>query len=251
MKYWIILNNTQFGPMEARELLSYRPTLDTPVWHEGLENWVALREVPALRTLIERSINPTDAQTQQWVEVEETEKSDNSVTIDITEGETKVEERQEPYQGSDDPKQPQQPEQPKRQYTNYPNYGNPNPQQGPYGQPNGQQYGASYGQQNGYGQQHYGYPYGNGGMGQPRDPNYYPPCPPTYLVWSILSIFLCCFPLGIVAVIYSSKVRPAYDRGDFAEAERASNTAMWWLIAAIVVGLVTAPFFAVCSMMGA
>lgn len=54
MKYWIILNNTQFGPMEATELLSYNPTLDTPVWHEGLENWVALRDVPALRSLVEQ-----------------------------------------------------------------------------------------------------------------------------------------------------------------------------------------------------
>ena len=58
---------------------------------------------------------------------------------------------------------------------------------------------------------------------------------PNYLAWSIvvtiLSLCLCCvigtIP-GIVAIVFSSKVNSALDRGDFAEAKRSSDTAKLW-----------------------
>ncbi len=63
--------------------------------------------------------------------------------------------------------------------------------------------------------------------------------PPTHLVWSILTTILCCMPLGIVAIIYSSKVETAYNRGDYKMALKYSNDAKNFSIASLIVGAVT------------
>lgn len=68
------------------------------------------------------------------------------------------------------------------------------------------------------------------------------PCPPAYLAVSIIAMLLCCTPLGIVSVIYSSKVKSAYYRGDLEKAKRCSESAQWWIIATIVLGLLWIPF---------
>ncbi|GAB6195492.1 CD225/dispanin family protein [Lysobacter xanthus] len=70
---------------------------------------------------------------------------------------------------------------------------------------------------------------------------------PNYMVWSIiatiLGLCLCCFVgaiPGIVAIVFASKVNGALDRGDFAEAKRASDTAKLWCwitTGLIIVGL--------------
>ena len=38
--------------------------------------------------------------------------------------------------------------------------------------------------------------------------------PPTYLWQSIVEMLLCCLPLGIPALIFSTKVKPAFASGD-------------------------------------
>ncbi len=96
-------------------------------------------------------------------------------------------------------------------------------QQPPYGgqaQPQGQ-YG--YAQQNQY-QNNF-----NGGV---------PPRPDNYLVWAILTIVCCCWPLGIVAVVYASKVNGLYDQGNYEEAKKASDNAKTWTIVSAVLGVV-------------
>lgn len=99
-------------------------------------------------------------------------------------------------------------------------------------------------QQQQYQQQQYQQP-------QYQQPPYYQPNyaqgqrpmkPDNYLVWAILCTILCCLPLGIVSIIYSSKVDGLYNSGDFAGAEDASkkakNYAMWGaIISAIVIVL--------------
>lgn len=67
-------------------------------------------------------------------------------------------------------------------------------------------------------------------------------CPPTYLGWSIAVTLLCCIPLGIVAIIYSSKVGTAWNEGRHADAIRYSETVEWLLMVSIVLGLVWLPF---------
>lgn len=62
-----------------------------------------------------------------------------------------------------------------------------------------------------------------------------------YLVWSILTTVLCCLPVGIVAIIYSSQVDGKLRAGDYYGAVDAAKKAkMWCIISASIsaVGLV-------------
>lgn len=63
------------------------------------------------------------------------------------------------------------------------------------------------------------------------------PTPPKdYLLWSILATLFCCLPGGIVGIVYSSKVSPTYDRGDYERAEEYSRLARKWVIISAIVG---------------
>lgn len=101
-------------------------------------------------------------------------------------------------------------------------------QYNPNQQPNQQQ---PY-QQQPYQQQPYYQP--NYAQGQQR-----PPKPDNYLVWAILTTILCCLPLGIVSIVYSSKVDGQYNSGDFAGAQdsanKAKNFAMWAAISGVII----------------
>ena len=84
-------------------------------------------------------------------------------------------------------------------------------------------------------------------IGSPLQPQYGEeplidePCPSTNLVWAIVATVLCCVPFGIVAIVYANKVTKLYKAGDLYGAKSASETSMWWTIAAIVVGVVWRP----------
>ncbi len=67
------------------------------------------------------------------------------------------------------------------------------------------------------------------------------PCPPTNLVWAIISTVLCCMPSGIVAIFYALKVSNKYREGDIEGAKRASETGAWWCIASIILGILSLP----------
>lgn len=131
---------------------------------------------------------------------------------------------------------PQQPEQPTGQQTSQQQatysqqtYGQQNyggAQQGNYGQQQ-QYYGAP--QQPAYGAQQQNY----GGMN-----NGYLPCPPTYLVWAILSTICCCLPFGIVAIIKANEVSSCYARGQYDDALIASADAKKWCVIALICGLI-------------
>ncbi len=54
------------------------------------------------------------------------------------------------------------------------------------------------------------------------------PCPESNLVWAILCTVLCCLPLGIVSIIYASKVDGCYATGRYAEAVDNSQKALKW-----------------------
>jgi Interferon-induced transmembrane protein len=129
--------------------------------------------------------------------------------------------------------QPSQPEQP--------DWSQPSPGQPPYGgqQPYGgqPQYGQpQYGAQPQYGQP-YGSPYGQPG-GTP---------PPNYLVWAILTLIFCCWPLSIASIVFAAQVNSKYAAGDLTGAQESSRKAkqfaLWSAIAACVIfGLLIALF---------
>lgn len=75
-----------------------------------------------------------------------------------------------------------------------------------------------------------------GAYGHPYNPTYIP-CPPTHLVWAILSTLCCCLPLGIVAIVKSCQVSSYYAHGRYDEALIASDDARQWSLYALLAGL--------------
>lgn len=69
--------------------------------------------------------------------------------------------------------------------------------------------------------------------------NFTPPIKPNnYLALSIVTTLLCCLPLGIVAIIYSTKVNSYYEMQQYDKAEKASADAKKYSIIGIVLGVV-------------
>ena len=66
-------------------------------------------------------------------------------------------------------------------------------------------------------------------------------CPPSYLVWAILSTFCCCQVFGIIAIIYAAKVQPKFNSGDYEGAAKYSERAALWIILSFVCGLALSP----------
>lgn len=63
------------------------------------------------------------------------------------------------------------------------------------------------------------------------------PKPSSNLVWAILSTILCCLPLGIVSIVYASKVDSLYSAGNYQAAVEASNNAKKYATISAVIGL--------------
>src|SRR6201999_3397120 len=54
------------------------------------------------------------------------------------------------------------------------------------------------------------------------------------LVWAILSTVFCCLPLGLVAIVNSTRVSGLWSQGLHAEAEAAAKKAKRWTIISVV-----------------
>lgn len=74
-------------------------------------------------------------------------------------------------------------------------------------------------------------------------------CPPTYLVWAILSTLCCCQLFGIIAIIYAANVKTKYNRGDYEGAVKTSERAALWVILSFVTGLATIPLQMISGML--
>ncbi len=61
--------------------------------------------------------------------------------------------------------------------------------------------------------------------------------PDNYLVWAILTMILCCLPLGIVSLVYATQVDSKWSAGDVAGAENSSQQARTWAIWSAVAGI--------------
>jgi len=154
MKYWIMLNGVQLGPLEEDDARRLPLTAETPVWAEGFSDWLPAGKVDVFAPMFQQS----------------------------------------------------------SQHYN--------------------RFAGNYNAGGAYRQQQASYAPGSN-FGE------IPPEPPTYLAWSILATLFCCIPLGIVAIIYSAGVSGAYNRGDYAGALSRSNNARNWIIASIVLGLIS------------
>lgn len=105
----------------------------------------------------------------------------------------------------------------------------PGPQDPNGADPYGQQ--PSYGSTPSYGATPPSYG-GGGGYGSPAGSP-----PPNYLVWAIISVFLC-WPLAIPAIIFSTQVNTKWAQGDAAGAHESSRKAKQFALWATIVGAV-------------
>ena len=76
------------------------------------------------------------------------------------------------------------------------------------------------------------------------------PRPKNYLVESILITLFCCLPLGVVAIINASKVNSAYDAGNYAEAQKASEDAKKWMKYGLIGGIVAGVLYGALMALG-
>lgn len=114
------------------------------------------------------------------------------------------------------------------------NYGqqNQNYDQMNYGQSGGDYNHSNYGQPgNGYSQPGNGY----------NQPNYNQPGEQIkstpYLIFSILTTICCCLPLGIVGIVYASKIDSLQRMGDYEGARDAAKKAKIFIIVGVIGGL--------------
>lgn len=197
--YYLIIDGQQVGPMPRTELLGNGLSPDTPVWREGLADWVKASTLPELNDLL-------------FVQVAE----------DINPG------TQPPHVEPPHPSQPNYNQQP---------YGQPYGQQ-PYGQqPYGQQpYGQQpYGQQ--YGQPNYGYgrqqaPYDPYNQQEIPHTNWLP----WAIVATVIGCMTSCISLilGIIAIVKANKANNLYAYGDREGGDAANSSARTMTIISFV-----------------
>lgn len=218
MEYWIYLNSKKSGPYSAEQLaqMSIPPT--TLVWHEGLSSWVSAVEVPELAQKYSATPPPMpveeDAPVSDNKAVQETE-VDQEVEAENVLAEV---EPHEDESATDEPIEPECEPVNEEPANEAPPAFIPEPLCSDTAKCT---------------------------PGMPPHPDV--KCPPTYLVWAILTTLCCCQPFGVVAIIYAVNVKSKYDRGDVEGAKKNSERAALWVILAFVVGLVTLPLQSLLS----
>ncbi len=73
---------------------------------------------------------------------------------------------------------------------------------------------------------------------------------PNYLVQSILVTLCCCWPLGIVAIVYAAQVNGKRDSGDYLAAENCSEKAKIWCWVSFGLGIVSNLLLVLAAMSG-
>lgn len=89
-------------------------------------------------------------------------------------------------------------------------------------QPYGAQSSAPYGAQ--------GFPHVNGQQ--------FRPMPENYLWFNILATLFCCLPVGIVGIVFATRVSNLWKKGDYEGAEKASKIAKYLAIATVIAAII-------------
>jgi GYF domain 2/Interferon-induced transmembrane protein len=62
--------------------------------------------------------------------------------------------------------------------------------------------------------------------------------PPSLIGWSIAVLLCCCLPGGIVGLIYGTKAKTEYAKGNYSAAHSAYETGKNWLIGSSIAGVI-------------
>lgn len=68
-----------------------------------------------------------------------------------------------------------------------------------------------------------------------------PPCPRSWLGWNIAAAIVCCAVLGIIGIVFSAKVGPTYEKGDYQQAvyyaQKAKRLFVWAVVTGVAFGV--------------
>lgn len=84
----------------------------------------------------------------------------------------------------------------------------------------------------------------------PAEPAGQPVVISNYLWQSIVCTLLCCWPLGIPAIVYAAQVNTKVGRGDIEGARQASKNAKMWCWIALGGGLLVATVYILLVVLG-
>lgn len=74
--------------------------------------------------------------------------------------------------------------------------------------------------------------------GQYRGQGIPPLKPNSNLILAIFTTICCCLPLGIVGIVYATKVDSLYNTGQYMAAQQAANDAKKWSLIGIAIGAI-------------
>ena len=69
--------------------------------------------------------------------------------------------------------------------------------------------------------------------------------PNNNLILAIFTTICCCLPLGIVGIVYATKVDTLYNTGQYEAAYRAADDAKKWSLIGLVVGAIGVAIYVV------
>lgn len=69
------------------------------------------------------------------------------------------------------------------------------------------------------------------------------PCPPTYIGWSVAVTLLLTSPVSLAALVASIIVGTSYNKGNLDRSRKASEVAVWLIMASFALGLVPVVLF--------
>lgn len=191
MEYWIIIDEAEHGPYTLGQLENIEFSGNTPVWHQGLADWVPAAQVDELGYILSRRA-PAPAVVTAEV----------SVPAEAADGITPREAEPAPAQADVTVETPR-----------------------PLCVP-ADAIPAGY-------------------VLVARDET---KCPPTYLVWAIITTVVCFLPMGVCAILCANKVKKHFKAGNFDRACAMSERAALFVILSIVAWLVWMPFSIVFAM---
>jgi len=248
MKVWIHINGIQEGPFMLENLPFDRMDANTPVWYNGLPDWMPACQAPEVARMMAINGMPHPAsESQEFAPAPENPKNapvpenmENAPAHEAGETGGNAADQEPATEPMAEEKRPQLPpeQQPDNMKQPQPNGWQQPQQQGNFQQPHQQGYPQPH--QQGWPQPQPAYQQsGYQPWRVPVGPDGRPlPCPPNYLVWSILLTVLCCNPVGIVAIVCGAGVKSKFYSGNIEGARRASETTAWWVAISIVTGLI-------------
>lgn len=224
------------GPFTFEELKSLEIGPTTKIWYKDLKEWTAISSTPLYTSLFPESVNTSEMQAENGSTVPNAGQciTPEVQAVDGTEtGTTQIENPQENDGATTTPPVFIREDYLARQYQE-------NRQSGTYNAVYFNDGGLSEAYKQGYrkGLQE--------GMKLDKETDT-SKCPPTNLVWAILSTILCCLPIGIVAIVYASKVTGHFYRNEYLKAKKASDRAMYWSLASLITWMVTQPILTALS----